>query len=144
MTYDPGADAAARYPDWVIRHRRLGWGIPEVMCSKSKVILLEAGHSWAEKRCSLAHAVAHLDLEHFAGVSGIFDKRQESQANQLAARRLITLEAMAAALSWTRAPAEIAAELIVDRATLLVRRKHMHPSELQYLDYRVRSLGETA
>lgn len=142
--YDPGHDAARRYPDWVIRHRRLSHGIPEVMCPRRKVILIEHADDWPTKRCSLAHAVAHLDLHHTVTPAGVFDRDHEEEANQLAARRLITVDALAVVLSWTRFDTEIAAELQVDMSTLLMRRKHMHHSEAGRLRRQVRWLEETA
>jgi len=141
LTYDPGADALARYPDWVIRHRHLG-GIPEVMCRRSKVILLEAGASRAERRCSLAHAVAHLDLGHTARRNKVIDKRQEAAANQLAARRLISIEQLAGVLRWTRDSHEIACELGVDLSTLRCRHQHLHPSERALLTRMAEDLEE--
>ena len=143
MRYDPGADAARRFPDWVIRHRPLG-GIPEVMCRRRRTILIDSGTSWPQKRCSLAHAVAHLDLEHQATTSGLFDVRMERQANGLAARRLIAVDQLVHVLSWTRHTSEIAAELEVDLVTLDVRRRHLHPSERAYLAKHVTWLEETA
>lgn len=143
MKYEPGRDAAQRYPDWVIRHRPLSHGIPEVLCRRRKVILVESGESWAAKRCSLAHAVAHLDLGHEA-TSGAFDHTQEAHADQLAARRLITLDDLADVLCWTRFSTEVAAELEVDIRTLNTRQVHLHPSERAELRARVRWLEETA
>ena len=134
MRYDPAVDLAARYPDWQIRYAALGWGIQEAMSRGSKVILLEARDTPAEQRCSLAHAVAHLDLGHRAVSPGFFDLRQEAEANDLAARRLIPLEDLASALSWTRSQAEVAAELAVDRPTLTVRCGRLAPHELAYLE----------
>lgn len=144
MKYEPGRDAAERYPDWVIRHRPLSHGIPEVMCRRRQVILIESRESWAAKRCSLAHAVAHLDLGHEATTSGTFDRRQEDHANQLAARRLITIEDLAAVLCWTRFNTEVAAELEVDIRTLNTRQVHLHPSERALLVSKVQWLEETA
>ncbi len=142
--YHPGRDAAQRFPDWVIRHRPLSHGIPEVLCRRRKVILIESEDSWPAKRCSLAHAVAHLDLSHEATASGTFDRRQEDHANQLAARRLITIEDLAQVLSWTRFNTEVAAELEVDIRTLNTRQVHLHPSERAELRSQVLWLEETA
>lgn len=142
--YDPGRDAAERYPDWVIRHRQLSHGIPEVMCRRRKVILVEHQDSWAKKRCSLAHAVAHLDLEHIVAAAGYFDRVQEAEADQLAARRLITIPDLAGVLSWTRFITEVAAELEVDVRTLNMRQVHLHPSERAELKSSVLWLEETA
>lgn len=143
LRYDPGADAAARYPDWVIRRRHLGWGMHEVMCRRTKVILIEAGHSRAERRSSLAHAVAHIDLDHKPN-HGHFDRRQEAEAHGLAARRLIPLEALIAVARWTRDPVEAAADLEVDVGTLLTRMKHLHPSERTRVRFTIRKLEESA
>lgn len=130
--YNPGADAAARFPDWVIRHRSLGGVIPEVLCTKRKTILIEAADDWPAKRCSLAHAVAHLDLGHQGG-RGLLEGWMEAEANGLAAKRLITVDQLAQTLSWSRDPREIAAELDVDLATLEVRRRHIAPWERKYI-----------
>lgn len=144
LRYDPGHDAALRYPDWVIRHRPLGGVIPEVMCPTRRVILIEAAHTWPEKRCSLAHAVAHLDLGHPEISRGYFEAREEAEANQMAARRLIRIDDLAAVLAWTRYRTEIAAELDVDLPTLAVREKHLHVSERHYLRRTVRWMEEIA
>ncbi len=121
MTYDPAADIAARYPAWVVRYASLGWGISEAMCHRSRVILLEAGDTSVRKRCSLAHALAHLDLGHGPVSSGFFETRQERTANELAARRLVGIQELATALSWTLSPTEVAADLAVDLPTLSIR-----------------------
>lgn len=144
MRYDPGHDAAERYPEWVIRHRPLGGVIPEVLCPTRKVILIESGHTWPEKRCSLAHAVAHLDLGHDKMRRGYFEAREEAGANQMAARRLITLDDLAEVLCWTRDYGEIAEELQVDVPTLRVRERHLHIAERHYLRRQVRPMEEIA
>ena len=143
LRYDPGADAAHRYPDWVIRRRHIGWGIDEVMCRRTKVILLEPSSTAAERRCSLAHAVAHIDLGHSAS-HGHFDRRQESDAHQLAARRLLPREELVWAVQWTHDPEEAAHELEVDLPTLRVRLAHLHPSERTRLRVARRRLEESA
>lgn len=142
MSYDPGADAARRFPDWVIRHRPLGGSVPEVMCRRRRVILIDSGTSWPEKRCSLAHAVAHLDLGHQA--NGQLSQWMEREANGLAARRLIPVQRLADVLCWTRHTLEVAEELQVDVATLEVRRRHLHPAERAYIEQRMTWLEESA
>lgn len=143
MPYDPGADAAARFPDWVIRHRPLGGVIPEVLCPRRKTILIASDDEWPAKRCSLAHAVAHLDLKHQGG-HGLLEGWMEAEANGLAAKRLITVDQLAEVLSWSKDPREIAAELVVDRATLEVRRRHIAPWERAYIAQHTNWLEETA
>jgi hypothetical protein len=144
VKYDPAADLAARYPDWVVRHACLGWGIHEVLSRPAKVILLEATDSPAQRRCSLAHAVAHLDRGHHAVPLRFFDARQELDAQDLAARRLITVAALAAALSWSSSPAEIASELVVDRPTLSARLRGLGRDELAFLELRASGRDEAA
>lgn len=127
LFYDPGADAARRHPDWVIRHRDLR-GVPEVMCVERKVILIEDSHDRATRRCNLAHAIAHIDLEHQA-MTGVLSHRQELAADKLAARRLVRAAALADAAVWAESFDELADELDVDGRTLWVRARYLHPAE---------------
>lgn len=128
LTYDPGRDAAERYPDWVIRHRPIG--VPELLDLRRKVILLDDAGDWAHKRSSLAHAIAHLDLDHIV-TGGKLGHRQEREAELLAARRMIPLSQLADAVRWHREPSwdAVAQELLVDARLLRHRLDHMHPSE---------------
>ncbi len=142
LIYDPGSDAADRYPDWVIRHRNIGGVIPEVLCRRRKVIIIGTGQNNAARRCSLAHAIAHLDLGHAEALSVDFEKREELEADKLAGTRLITLDQLAVALRWTRVHVEIAAELDVDVQILKVREKYLSADERQYLRGRVHLLNE--
>ena len=124
--YDPGADALARYPDWVIRHRPIG--VPELMCIERKVILLDDAQSWRAKRSSLAHAVAHLDLQHVV-IGGHLGDRQESEAERLAALRMVSIPALADAIRWHGENwPQVADELQVDDRMLTTRLDHLHPS----------------
>lgn len=122
--YDPGADAAERYPDWVIRHRAIG--VPEVMDVRRKVILLDRGGGRGERRASLAHAVAHLDLEHVV-VGGWFGERQERDAERLAALRCVTIRALADAIRWHgQSWSHVAEAVEVDERMLRARLDMMH------------------
>lgn len=140
--YDPGADAAHRHSDWVIRHRDLR-GVPEVMCPGRKVILLDDSRDRASRRCNLAHAIAHIDLDHQALAAGVLSKRQELAADKLAARRLVGIHALADAAAWAESFEELAAELEVDERMLWVRSRYMHPSEralvVRHLDRKLAS-----
>jgi hypothetical protein len=122
--YDPQADAALRYPQWEVAKVQLGWGLTEVLSLRERVILLERADPPVVQRCSLAHALAHLDLGHSpvsALLSGLFDRRQELEASLLAARRLIHVADLAEGLRWTASPSELAALLSVDPSTLSLR-----------------------
>ncbi len=142
MTYDPGADAALRYPDWVIRHRFIGGVVPEVLCRRRKVILIGTGQTPAGRRCSLAHAIAHLDLGHAETYTAAFEKREELEADRLAAIRLIALDELAGVLAWTRDHNEIALELDVDVPILRTREQHLTVDDRKYLRSRVHLLSE--
>lgn len=135
LTYDPGADAARRHPDWVIRHRHL-LGVPEVMCVARRVILLENSASRAVRRSNLAHAIAHIDLEHEA-TTGVLSSRQELAADKLAARRLIGVRELADAVVWAESFEELAHVLDVDERMLWVRGKYLHPPERHLVSRRL-------
>ena len=133
LTYDPDADAAQRYPDWVIRTADLGGIIPEVLSTARRVILIEERQSPAVRRSSLAHAIAHLDLGHHRTLAGWFENREEADADELAARRLIPLESLAHTLAWSRERFEVAAELDVDLIMLEVRENTLTRAERRRL-----------
>lgn len=59
--------------------------------------------------------------------------REEALVAQEAARRLITLEDLAAALQWSRDPTEVAEELWVDEDTLQTRLAHLTDAEQAWL-----------
>ena len=124
--YDPGADAAERFSDWVIRHRRIH-PIPEVLCIRRRVILLERAQGYPARRCALAHALAHLDLGHVPGAS--LEPAMELEADQLASRRLVRWAALMDAARWSLDDEEAASELGVTVPMLRVRFVHLHPSE---------------
>src|SRR5690606_8709146 len=87
LTYSPWDDAAERHPDihierWDISPARGVWVASE------RVILLDRGLDHTERRCTLAHELAHIDLGH-TETHGWLRGRLESDANRLAARRLL-------------------------------------------------------
>jgi Zn-dependent peptidase ImmA (M78 family) len=133
LSYDPVADAAARYPDWIIRTVDLGGVIPEVLSHTRRVILLEQAHDPAQRRSSLAHALAHLDLGHTETPGGWFEQREEVEAEDLAARRLVPLADLARALAWSRDQDEVAGELGVDASMLKLRQARMRAEERRRL-----------
>lgn len=139
-SYDPGEDAGERYPDWVIRHRAIG--VPELMDVRRKVILLDRGSSRGERRASLAHAVAHLDLDHVA-VGGFIGERQERDAERLAALRCVSIRHLADAIKWHGQTWSHVAEAVeVDERMLRVRLDMMHPAHRAQL--RVELAGHLA
>ena len=139
LTYDPVADAAHRYPDWLVATADLGGLVPEVLCRVRRVILIDLEQSPEAQRSSLAHAVAHLDLGHAQTLSPFFETREEIQADRLAARRLIPLDAFAEAVSWSRDRTSVASELGVDLSMLRVREESLSRAERRRLGTRLRA-----
>lgn len=133
LTYDPAADLASRYPEWVVGRADLGGLVPEVLCWVRQVILVDASSSPEVQRSSLAHAIAHLDLGHTRTIAGYFENREESRADELAAERLIPLEALADALRWSRDRNEVAGQLGVDLTMLQTRERGLRPAERRRL-----------
>lgn len=131
--YDPGVDALARYPEVTIRHRDLA-GIPGAVCRRRKVILVERNMSRAERRCTLAHEIAHLDLEHGAPVN---ERSEERAADVLAAERLMALTDLAAALRWALSFEELAEELDVTTHMARVRILALSIEEKAWLERHV-------
>jgi hypothetical protein len=86
-----------------------------------------------ERRAALAHELEHIR----SGRIGHCSAREESYVRQAAARRLITIEGLAAALQWTQHIEELAEELWVDEDTVRCRLEHLHPSERHYLRRRI-------
>jgi hypothetical protein len=85
------------------------------------------------RRCTLAHEIGHLER----GITPLDERglaREERIVTELAARRLITLDDLVAALRWTREPAELADALWVDVPTLKARMGCLDPIEVAQLE----------
>lgn len=138
--FDPWAYAGAVYPDWVIRFEDLH-GIPEIMCWRRRVILLEREHDLAKRRCSLTHAIGHIELAHRGSA---YDTKEEAAAVRYAAKMLLDLEPLGnlLATSGGRPTFDVAHALGVDVETLTARLQHLHPGERGYLARRLSHLHE--
>lgn len=137
--YNPWADAGERHGDWIIERAPLR-GLHEVMCTKNKVILLEQNRTKWERRCDLAHAIAHIDLGH----TNSFDRKTERAAVRHAAKMLIDLEPLGLVLANTggRVTYDGAHALGVDVQTMTARLQHLHPTERAYLRRQLTHLHE--
>lgn len=142
--WNPYAYMGAHHPDWVIRFDDLH-GIPELMCWDRKVMLIESAHGRAARRCSMAHAVGHLELMHRGSV---FCGKEEAAATSWAAGMLIDLDRLAHAAEWHhwQVGEGLASELHVDLDTLVtrVRMASRHPAERAYLTARRARTEEVA
>lgn len=81
------------------------------------IIRLHPHQSQVQRRCTLAHELAHIELEHVDGASLL----EEHAARMLAARWLIPLPRLLDALAWTEELEELADECWVDLPTLMDR-----------------------
>lgn len=128
--YNPWKDAGDRLGDWIIERVPLH-GLHEVMCVKNKVILLERDRDKWERRCDLAHAIAHIDLGHRSR----FDRKAERAAVRHSVKMLIDLEPLGKALSESYGEINLQAawSLGVDLPTLQTRLQILHPAERGYL-----------
>jgi Zn-dependent peptidase ImmA (M78 family) len=118
--YDPWQDLRARWPEIEIRTAPLRGDLLGIL--QYPVITLRAGTSAAQRRCTLAHELVH--LERGVPDCGLWAAREEFHVHAAAARRLIATTALARAvheLCGTADPAALAALLDVDRETLSLR-----------------------
>jgi hypothetical protein len=118
-------DLASRWHPW----RTLGvhWPhVPVVYCrlpdgqrgeTDGATIWLDNRLSQTQRRCVLTHELWHLRRGTVAATS----PAEEHLCDVLAARELITAEALAHGLRWTRTPADLARALWVDEHALRVR-----------------------
>jgi Zn-dependent peptidase ImmA (M78 family) len=118
--YDPWRDLRENWPEVQVvlaplRGRLLG-------DLRYPVIRLRASSSAAQRRCTLAHEIVH--LERGVGACGPWAEREEQLVEAEVARRLVPLPALVAALQslgGTEDAAALAAALDVDRQTLRTR-----------------------
>lgn len=133
MTYNPWDDAARRYPEVHIEWHPIlpahaAWAPGE------DVILVDESISKVERRCALAHEIAHMDTGDLPTANCFFGRRQETAADKLAARRLVDIRRLAAVARWCADARELAAELDVTLNVLALRCALLHPAERGLLD----------
>ncbi len=109
-------------------------GVQGYWSACAKVILIRDGLTVVERRCVLAHEMAHVELGHHRRTgkdAALLAVIQENEAHLTAARRLIPLPILAAVADVGGTAA--AGLLFVTPAILTVRIKHLHPAEVHYL-----------
>lgn len=149
MTYNPWADLGARPHICCDSHSielpaGSGWWLPDVLG-----IVLDRRLSRVERRCALAHELQHVDhgdvQVHSVGPDGPrMAIRQERRADREAARRLIEVHALIAAMkAHPYDPAHVAEELDVTVDVLRCRLESLNPEEkaLLVLDLAGRDLS---
>lgn len=141
MAYSPWQDAAERHPGVhigrvALRPARGAW------IASERVILLERTLDRAERNTVLAHEIAHIDLDHVTTGRKWFDRRQERDADRLAATRLVDLDDLADALTWALCPEEVADEL--DVTVDVIRRRILALTDEEKAYIQQRHWGRTA
>lgn len=144
MGYNPWRDASERHPDLYIATCRLapcrGAWVPS-----ERVVLIDELLDPVERDATLAHEVAHVDLEHRPTGNRWFDRRAEREADSLAAERLITVDELADTLAvFEVQPGRAAAELGVPLRMLRRRLEQLTDDEKDHIERRVAAKGEVA
>ncbi|WP_190246854.1 ImmA/IrrE family metallo-endopeptidase [Brevibacterium casei] len=91
----------------------------------ANAIWMDPDQLQVERRCTLAHEIAHIDLGH----KGCQDGREEDRANRLTAQRLIEWDALVDVFRWAHTAHEAADELWVTPEVLEDRLRFLHPNE---------------
>src|SRR3954467_11741707 len=130
--YDPWLDLAENWPEVEAVIAPLpGRLLGEL---RYPVIALRAGTSAAQRRCTLAHELVH--LERGTGECGIWAGREERLVHAQAARRLVTIGQLERALFELGGDADLAALaglLEVDRETAGLRLRLLPEAERRRL-----------
>lgn len=129
--YDPWQDLAGR-PDLTLRWRH------QRQCGlyrhHDRSILLRHGLTGAQARCTLAHELVHAERGDVQLSERALNARQELVVEREAARRLISLQALADAVRWSCRPEEVSEVLHVDVGTLRARLAALTDQEREALD----------
>jgi hypothetical protein len=97
-------------------------------------IWLAHGLTQAERRCTLTHELVHRERG-AAPADPAAAAREERAVDEIAARRLITTDALIDGLRWSRQPRELAEHLWVDEPTLQARMTTLDPLEVADLEH---------
>lgn len=123
MTHHPWRDLRSR------EHITLSWrDLPPGVWGTtdgSSAIWMEPRLLQVERRCTLAHELAHIDLGHTTKPT----VGEESAARRLAAQQLIEWDALVDAFRWAHNAIEAADELWVTPEVLEDRLRFLHPNE---------------
>lgn len=140
MTYNPWRDLADRYPRFHVEVTPIAPALAALI-RRERMILIHSGLTRAERRCALAHEIAHLDAGDRWTRACWFDRRQENRADILAARRLIDLEDLVDVVRWTSATVEMAEQLEVTVDVLVLRGQTLRAPE-KFALTRARALAD--
>jgi Zn-dependent peptidase ImmA (M78 family) len=145
--YCPWKDLASR-EDVTFGITRLplgqGWWLPD-----ERAIVLDDRLDHTERRTVLAHELVHVDHDdhncaHDGPDGPRIGRRRELVADRIAATRLISIDQLADALAWSRAPEEAAAELDVTLPMLRRRLASLTAGERDLLATQIHSIESAA
>lgn len=124
-----------RLIDWTLEWAHLPGNLMGHTDYRSRVVTLDSRLNQAERRCTIAHETEHIRR---GPTPPHLVAREEVAVDRNVARRLLPdIRAVGEALAWARNLDEAADELWVDRQTLEVRLKHLHPAERGWLTQRL-------
>lgn len=142
--YDPGADAADRYPDVRIKRVRLEGAVAAYIPSR-RLMFISRALDRAGWRSCVAHELVHLDRgDTCVPEDTVAHVKQERAVDNEASRRLIDLAALADALTWALDPREVADALHVDASTVRARIRSLTAEEKDYIERRIAAKGDAA
>lgn len=101
---------------------------------RSQIIEMARCQTQAERRCTIAHELVHLER---GPVASCHVDAEERAVEREAARRLIEIRELGEALAWSTDMATVAEELWVDEPMLQARLDSLHPAERAYLRQRL-------
>jgi len=103
-------------PDVTVEWRHLSLDVYALNNGRDR-IWMDPRQTQVERRCTIAHELAHIELGHTDGCTD----RDDREVDLLVARRLIEMPDLLDALRWAEDLREVADCLWVDEATLLAR-----------------------
>ncbi|MCU1592466.1 MAG: hypothetical protein JWP11_3722 [Frankiales bacterium] len=135
--YNPGADLAARYPEWRVIRRPLH-GAYGFLVYRRRLIVIDSSAPRAEWDCTIAHEIVHLDRGDRCTLGdAVVNERLELAVARCAARRLLPSFRFADLALYGRHPQEIADELGVDLDTLRVRGDDLDDYDMAVINHRL-------
>jgi hypothetical protein len=132
--YDPWHDVSHNWPDVQVVIEPMFGDLLGVVRDDGRLIALRAGTSAAQRRCTLAHELVHLERGLFG--CGPWSQREETLVHAEVARRLLPLDALRAgirALGLVDDLSALAHELNVDSETLQLRLARLDRDERRAL-----------
>lgn len=137
MSLDPWSEAGRREVTVAV----VPCPVPGLYFPDRALIAIDAGSTLAVQRSAMAHELGHHELSHRAGAGATDIARQELRASRWAARRLVAIDDLAAAVRGAAGWDEVAAQLEVDRPTLDTRLAGLTGAERRRLRSAARDAG---